>query len=95
MRCERNPWAILGLLIVFLTTGNKAVYSLSRSLGEYDIFLLQAIGYCLKVKRGTREITEMGMPDYGSVMLPLLRFTEDRQEHSLWQTIDVLVNQFA
>ena len=92
-KCARNPLASLGLLVVFLTMGNKGVYSLSRSLWQYDVFLLLARGYPLKVKCGTREVTEMGIPDYESIMLPLLRFAADRQEHSLWQTIDVLANQ--
>jgi len=36
----------------------------------------------------------MPIPDYQTIMLPLLKFAEDLQEHSLWQAIDVLTNQF-
>ncbi|HPM99442.1 MAG TPA: restriction endonuclease [bacterium] len=37
----------------------------------------------------------MAIPDFQSVMLPLLRFAGDRQEHSLRETIDALGNQFG
>ena len=36
----------------------------------------------------------MPIPDYQSVMLPLLQFAEDRQEHSLRETIDALADVF-
>ena len=36
----------------------------------------------------------MGIPDYESIMLPLLKFAGDRQEHSLWETIDALASHF-
>ena len=36
----------------------------------------------------------MAIPDYESIMLPLLKFAGDRQVHSLWQAIDVLASQF-
>jgi len=36
----------------------------------------------------------MAIPDYQTIMLPLLKFAEDLQEHSLWQAIDALANQF-
>lgn len=36
----------------------------------------------------------MAIPDYQSVMLPLLRFTGDGQEHSLRDTIDALSDVF-
>jgi restriction system protein len=36
----------------------------------------------------------MSIPDYESIMLPLLRFAEDHQEHSVWQAIDALASQF-
>ena len=37
----------------------------------------------------------MAIPDYQTVMLPLLRFAGDRQEHSLRETIDALAEEFA
>lgn len=37
----------------------------------------------------------MAIPDYQTVMLPLLRFAGDRQEHSLRETIDALAAEFA
>lgn len=37
----------------------------------------------------------MAIPDYQSVMLPLLRFAGDRQEHSLRETIDALADVFG
>ena len=36
----------------------------------------------------------MGIPDYQSLMLPLLKLTSDQQEHSLREAIDVLAKQF-
>lgn len=36
----------------------------------------------------------MGIPDYQSSMLPLLRATEDGEEHSLRETIELLANEF-
>lgn len=36
----------------------------------------------------------MAIPDYQTIMLPLLKYAGDRQEHSLWEAIDVLVNEF-
>ena len=36
----------------------------------------------------------MAIPDYQSIMLPLLRFAGDRQEHSLRETIDALADTF-
>jgi len=36
----------------------------------------------------------MPIPDYQSVMLPLLKFAEDRLEHSLRETIDALGDVF-
>lgn len=36
----------------------------------------------------------MAIPDYQSIMLPLLKFTGDKQEHSLRQVIDTLADQF-
>jgi len=36
----------------------------------------------------------MAIPDYQSLMLPLLRFIEDKQEHSLREAIDALGAQF-
>ena len=32
----------------------------------------------------------MGIPDYESLMLPLLKLTSDKQEHSLRQAVDAL-----
>lgn len=37
----------------------------------------------------------MPMPDYQSVMLPLLQFGGDGQEHSLRETLDALADEFA
>lgn len=37
----------------------------------------------------------MAIPDYQSIMLPLLKLLGDRQEHSLRQVIDTLANQFG
>jgi len=37
----------------------------------------------------------LAIPDYQTVMLPLLRFAGDRQEHSLRETIDALAIEFA
>jgi len=37
----------------------------------------------------------MPIPDYQSVMLPLLKFAEDGIEHSLRETIDALADVFA
>lgn len=37
----------------------------------------------------------MAIPDYQTVMLPLLRFAGDRQEHSLRETIDALADEFG
>ena len=36
----------------------------------------------------------MGIPDYQSLMLPLLKLTSDQQEHSLHEAIDELAEQF-
>jgi len=36
----------------------------------------------------------VAIPDYQSIMLPLLRFAGDRQEHSLRETIDALADTF-
>ena len=36
----------------------------------------------------------MPIPDYQAIMLPLLKFAEDRQEHSLSEAANVLANQF-
>ena len=36
----------------------------------------------------------MSIPDYQTIMLPLLRFLADEQEHSLRETIDSLAGQF-
>jgi restriction system protein len=37
----------------------------------------------------------MGIPDYQTIMLPLLRLCEDKQEHSLWQSVDDLESKFS
>ena len=37
---------------------------------------------------------DMAIPDYQSIMLPLLQFSGDQQEHSLRETIEVLADQF-
>lgn len=37
----------------------------------------------------------MTIPDYQSVMLPLMRFASDSQEHSLREAIDALGSEFA
>ena len=36
----------------------------------------------------------MTIPDYQTLMLPLLKFVGDKREHSLWETIDKLAAQF-
>jgi len=36
----------------------------------------------------------MAIPDYQTIMLPLLKFTGDGQEHSLRETIDSLAHEF-
>jgi restriction system protein len=36
----------------------------------------------------------MGVPDFQSVMLPLLRLASDEQEHALREAIDALANEF-
>jgi restriction system protein len=37
----------------------------------------------------------MSIPDYQTIMLPLLRFASDGQEHSVREAIDVLAKQFS
>ncbi|MEM7771113.1 MAG: restriction endonuclease [Cyanobacteria bacterium P01_E01_bin.6] len=37
----------------------------------------------------------MAIPDYQSIMLPLLRFAADQQEYSLRETIDILGDKFG
>lgn len=37
----------------------------------------------------------MSIPDYQSIMLPLLQYANDQQEHSLRDAIDALADQFA
>jgi restriction system protein len=36
----------------------------------------------------------MAIPDYQTIMLPLLKFLEDKKEHSLREAIDTLADQF-
>ena len=36
----------------------------------------------------------MSIPDYQAIMLPLLKFAEDKQEHSLSEAANILANQF-
>lgn len=36
----------------------------------------------------------MAIPDYETITLPLLKLASDKQEHSLWQAIDTLAEQF-
>lgn len=36
----------------------------------------------------------MAIPDYQTIMLPLLKLAKDKQEYSLWQAIDTLADQF-
>lgn len=36
----------------------------------------------------------MAIPDYQTVMLPLLRFAEDKQEHSVRDAVDALADEF-
>ncbi len=36
----------------------------------------------------------MAIPDYQSIMLPLLRLASDKQEHMFWDTVDTLANEF-
>ena len=37
----------------------------------------------------------MPIPDYQTIMLPLLRFTRDDREHSVREVVDVLADQFG
>jgi len=37
----------------------------------------------------------MAIPDYQKIMLPLLKLCGDQQEHSLWQAIEQLADQFT
>jgi restriction system protein len=37
----------------------------------------------------------MAIPDYQSIMLPLLEFAGDREEHSLRKDIDTLADRFG
>jgi hypothetical protein len=37
----------------------------------------------------------MPIPDYQSIMLPLLKFASDRLEHSLRETIEALADKFG
>jgi restriction system protein len=37
----------------------------------------------------------MAIPDYQTVMLPLLRFAADKQEHSTREAIEELANHFG
>ena len=37
----------------------------------------------------------MGIPDYQSLMLPLLELAGDQQEHSIRQAVDALANRFG
>jgi restriction system protein len=37
----------------------------------------------------------MGIPDYQSLMLPLLELASDQQEHSIRQAVDALANRFG
>jgi restriction system protein len=37
----------------------------------------------------------MSIPDYQTIMLPLLRFAEDKKEHSLHEAVNVLANKFS
>jgi restriction system protein len=36
----------------------------------------------------------MPIPDYQSIMLPLLKYASDKKEHSIRETIEYLVNLF-
>ncbi|MDQ3021947.1 MAG: winged helix-turn-helix domain-containing protein [Bacteroidota bacterium] len=36
----------------------------------------------------------MPIPDFQSIMLPLLKFTSDKKEHSTTEALDVLTNEF-
>ena len=37
----------------------------------------------------------MTIPDYQAIMLPLLNFAADQQEHSLREAVDILSEQFS
>jgi len=41
------------------------------------------------------EVCKVAIPDYQTVMLPLLRYAGDGEEHSLRETIDALADEFA
>jgi restriction system protein len=47
------------------------------------------------VRPGELEEREMAIPDYQTVMLPLLEMMGDTQEHSLRETIDALAVEFG
>ena len=38
--------------------------------------------------------TKLAIPDYQTIMFPLLKFSSDRQEHSLREAIDCLADHF-
>ncbi len=42
----------------------------------------------------TRGEISMAIPDYQSLMLPLLQFLADKQEHSFQETVDVISREF-
>jgi restriction system protein len=46
------------------------------------------------INRRRKEREVMAIPDYQAVMLPLLRFAGDKQEHSLREAIDRLADEF-
>jgi restriction system protein len=41
-----------------------------------------------------REVLRMAIPDYQSLMLPLLKLAQDGQDHSLSESIDTLALEF-
>jgi restriction system protein len=49
-------------------------------------------GYASKKSHGGYGL--MAIPDFQKIMLPLLKFLEDKIEHSIRETIDSLADQF-
>ncbi len=65
------------------TAREMEYYSLKTQLGP--------TASCMQVGGGQEP---MAIPDYQTIMLPLLTFSADRQEHSLREAIDYLADEF-